>query len=73
MRAMEQAASGADGTPLDVWLRQALRQAFGGALIEPLPSDLLALAAGHAQSRSLQMAGGNERRVGQTGEVREGQ
>jgi hypothetical protein len=56
-----------------VWLRQALRQAFGGALIEPLPSDLLALAAGHAQSRSLQMAGGTERRVGQTGEVREGQ
>jgi hypothetical protein len=73
MQALESAASEADDGPLDAWLRHALRQAFGKTLFEPLPSDLLSLAAGQAQSRSLQMAGGNERRVSQTGEVRQGQ
>ena len=73
MRTMEQAASEADGTPLDAWLRHALRQAFGGALIEPPPSDLLTLAAGQAQLRSLQMVGESERRPGRPVEARGGQ
>jgi hypothetical protein len=71
MHALEPAASGADDTPLDAWLRHALRQAFGGTLFEPLPSDLRAMAAGQPQSRGLQVGGGNERRPGQTGVVRE--
>ncbi|WP_380067873.1 hypothetical protein [Dankookia sp. GCM10030260] len=61
MRRMEQAAAEADGAPLDAWLRHALRQAFGGVLIEPLPSDLLALAAGQGQSPSVQMVGQGKR------------
>ena len=71
MHALEQAASGADDTPLDAWLRHALRQAFGGTRPEPLPSDLRAMAAGQPQSRGSQPAGGNGRRHGQTREVRE--
>ena len=73
MRTMEPAAFEADSTPLDAWLRHALRQAFGGTLIEPLPPDLLALAAGQAQSRSLQMVGQSERRPGRPVEARGGQ
>jgi len=71
MHASKQATSGADDAPLDAWLRHALRQAFGGTLSEPLPSDLLAVAAGRPQSRGSLMAGGNERWLGRTGEVRE--
>lgn len=72
MRTMEPAASEVDGTPLDAWLRHALRQAFSGALTEPLPSELLALAAGQAQSRSLQMVGQIERLPSRPMEARGG-
>ena len=59
--------------PLDAWLGHTLRQSFGATLFEPLPADLLAVAAGQPQSRSLQMAGGDERRLSRPGKMREGQ
>jgi len=71
MDALEPAAAGADDVPLDTWLRHALRQAFGGTLSEPLPPDLLALAAGRPQSCGLRMPVGKARGPGRTGEARE--
>jgi hypothetical protein len=69
MHAAKQATSGADDAPLDAWLRQALRQTFGGTLAEPLPSDLLAVAAGRPQLRASPMAGGTEPWLVRAGEV----
>ena len=73
MQAWTMSKPGADDGPLDAWLGLALRQAFGGTLFEPLPADLLAVAAGQPQSRNLQMAGGSERRLSRPGKMREGQ
>jgi hypothetical protein len=70
MRALEQAAPGTDDGPLDAWLRHALRQAFGATLSEPLPADLLAVAAGQSQSGSVQMQVGSECRFSRTTEAR---
>ena len=59
--------------PLDAWLGHTLRQHFEATLFEPLPADLLVVAAGQPQSRNLQMAGGSERRLSRPGKMREGQ
>jgi len=73
MHVLEQAAPGADKTPLDAWLGLALHQSFGATLFEPLPADLLALVAGQPQSCSLQIADGNERRLSRPMEMHDGQ
>jgi hypothetical protein len=70
MPALQPAAPEADDVLLDTWLRQALRQAFGGTLAEPLPADMLAVGAGRPQPCSLRKAIGKAHRPGRTGEAR---
>jgi hypothetical protein len=51
MQMGETTVAGIDDGPLDAWLRHALQQSFKATLREPLPADLLALAAGQPQLR----------------------